>query len=183
VVTPVAVATGQSMGVSALPLVVAVMFAASNGFLTPVSYQTNLFVYSPGGYRFTDFTRVGAPLVALMLLVATLVILGLGATRILLFIGLWLFFVGFNYLEATLPSMVSKVASPDGKGTAMGVYSTCQFLGVFGGGALGGLLVQHMGSTGLSLACLSLLAIWGLWVMLAPPAPVSLEDASPRANA
>jgi len=74
VVTPVAVATARSMGISAMPLVVAVMFAASNGFLTPVSYQTNLFVYSPGGYRFTDFARVGAPLVLLMLVVATLAI-------------------------------------------------------------------------------------------------------------
>lgn len=71
VVTPVAVASAESLGVSALPLVVAVMFAASNGFLTPVSYQTNLFIYSPGGYRFLDFPRVGAPLVLLMVIVAT----------------------------------------------------------------------------------------------------------------
>lgn len=130
--------------------------------------------------------RAGRPreafLIAITALIATLVIVGVGATETLLYLGLWLFFVGFNYLEATLPSMVSKVASHDGKGTAMGVYSTCQFLGAFAGGALGGLLVQHLGSAGLALACLSLLVLWGLWVMLAPPAPVPLEEVSPGAN-
>lgn len=47
---------------------------------------------------------------------------------------LYVFFTGFNLLEATLPSMISKIAPPDLKGTAMGVYSTAQFLGAFAGG-------------------------------------------------
>ncbi|MDG4595273.1 MAG: MFS transporter [Candidatus Contendobacter sp.] len=53
---------------------------------------------------------------------------------------LLVFFVGFNLLEATLPSLIAKMAPPDAKGTAMGVYSSSQFLGAFAGGALGGWL-------------------------------------------
>ena len=55
-----------------------------------------------------------------------------------LVIWLWLFFCGFNLLEATLPSLVSKTAPADLKGTAMGAYSSCQFLGLFFGGVIGG---------------------------------------------
>jgi di/tricarboxylate transporter len=57
-----------------LPLVVAVMLAASNSFMTPVGYQTNTFIYGPGGYRFLDFVRVGGPLNVLLIVTATLVI-------------------------------------------------------------------------------------------------------------
>ncbi len=59
---------------------------------------------------------------------------------------LLLFFVGFNVLEATLPSLVSKLAPPEAKGTALGVYNTVQALGLFVGAGLGGWLVQHFGS-------------------------------------
>ena len=55
-----------------------------------------------------------------------------------LIIWLWLFFCGFNLLEATLPSLLSKTAPADLKGTAMGAYSSCQFLGLFFGGVIGG---------------------------------------------
>lgn len=74
VLTPVAVATAAALGVSPLPLVVAVMIAASNSYMTPIGYQTNTFIYGPGGYQFVDFVRVGGPLNALMLLTATFVI-------------------------------------------------------------------------------------------------------------
>lgn len=53
------------------------------------------------------------------------------------------YFIGFNVLEASLPSMVSKIAPSDLKGTAMGVYNTMQSLGLFAGGAAGGLLFQN----------------------------------------
>jgi di/tricarboxylate transporter len=74
VLTPIAVGVGMSLGVSPLPFVVAVMIAASNSYMTPIGYQTNAFVFGPGGYRFSDFFRVGAPLNLIMLVVATLVI-------------------------------------------------------------------------------------------------------------
>jgi MFS family permease len=56
--------------------------------------------------------------------------------------GLFLFFFAFNLLEAQLPSLISKQTFSGGRGTAMGVYSTCQFLGIFAGGALGGLMLH-----------------------------------------
>ena len=62
IMAPIAIALGQSMGVDPRPLVVAVMIAASACFATPIGYQTNMLVYGPGGYRFTDFMRIGIPL-------------------------------------------------------------------------------------------------------------------------
>ncbi len=62
VVTPIAVGLAQAVGVDPRPLVVAVMVAASASFATPIGYQTNMMVYGPGGYRFTDFMKVGIPL-------------------------------------------------------------------------------------------------------------------------
>jgi len=70
---PVAIeVAGQLGGDTALAFVLAVTFAASTAFMTPVGYQTNLFVYGPGGYRFTDYIRVGGPLQALFAVVTTL---------------------------------------------------------------------------------------------------------------
>lgn len=62
VVTPIAIGLGQTMGIDPRGLVVAVMLAASASFATPIGYQTNTLVYGPGGYKFTDFLRVGIPL-------------------------------------------------------------------------------------------------------------------------
>jgi di/tricarboxylate transporter len=74
VLTPVAIATAAALGVSPMPLVIAVMIAASNSYMTPIGYQTNTFIYGPGGYQFADFIRVGGPLNLIMLVAATLVI-------------------------------------------------------------------------------------------------------------
>ncbi len=59
---PIATASAESMGVNIMPFVITIMVAASASFATPIGYQTNLMVYGPGGYRFTDYTRFGVPL-------------------------------------------------------------------------------------------------------------------------
>ncbi|WP_254276421.1 MFS transporter [Halomonas sp. 3H] len=88
---------------------------------------------------------------------------GLGSGLWSLFGWLLLFFVAFNLLEATLPSMLSKLAPAGAKGTAMGVYSTGQFLGAFLGGVLGGFLAQQWGLSAVFLGC----ALFGLvWLAL-----------------
>ncbi|AHM02759.1 TrkA domain protein [Roseibacterium elongatum DSM 19469] len=62
IMAPIAIALAEATGVDPRPLVVAVMIAASACFATPIGYQTNMLVYGPGGYRFTDFLRTGIPL-------------------------------------------------------------------------------------------------------------------------
>jgi di/tricarboxylate transporter len=74
VITPVAIGLADAAGVDARPLVVAVMLAASLSFATPIGYQTNTLVYAPGGYKFTDFTRIGLPLNIALGLLASLLI-------------------------------------------------------------------------------------------------------------
>lgn len=59
---PFALATAQNLNANPVPFLIAVMMAASNGFATPIGYQTNLMVYGPGGYRFHDYLRIGVPL-------------------------------------------------------------------------------------------------------------------------
>jgi di/tricarboxylate transporter len=62
IITPIVIALGQDLGVDPRPLVIAVMFAASASFATPIGYQTNTLVYAAGNYRFTDFFKAGIPL-------------------------------------------------------------------------------------------------------------------------
>jgi di/tricarboxylate transporter len=66
---PVAISAANLVGAEPFSFVLAVTFAASTALLTPIGYQTNLMVYGPGGYRFTDFLRVGAPLQIILALV------------------------------------------------------------------------------------------------------------------
>ena len=107
-------------------------------------------------------------LLGIALIFAAIGVLGFTATNLLFYGGLWLFFVGFNYLEATLPSLVSKTVFAGGKGTAMGVYSSCQFMGAFTGGAGRGWLLDHLGSGVRTGVCLALAAGWWLVVQTAP---------------
>ncbi|WP_128253265.1 SLC13 family permease [Falsirhodobacter deserti] len=74
VVTPVAIALAQGLGVDPRPILIAVMLGASFGFATPIGYQCNLLVYGPGGYTFGDFLRIGVPLNIIMGVVAAIVI-------------------------------------------------------------------------------------------------------------
>ncbi|MDJ0592169.1 MAG: SLC13 family permease [Pleurocapsa sp. MO_226.B13] len=68
-VFPIALALSQNLGVNFTPFAIAIMIGASASFSTPIGYQTNLMVYGPGGYKFTDFMRVGIPLNALFWLI------------------------------------------------------------------------------------------------------------------
>ncbi len=71
---PFAIETAERFGVSPLPFLIALTLGASNGFATPIGYQTYMMVYGPGGYKFTDFIRVGLPLSLVLGVVATLLI-------------------------------------------------------------------------------------------------------------
>lgn len=75
-------------------------------------------------------------------------------------LALFIFFAGFNLLEASLPSLISKLAPAGSKGTAMGVYSASQFLGIFFGGCVGGYLFGHHHVAGVFLFCVILAVIW-----------------------
>jgi MFS family permease len=81
-------------------------------------------------------------------------------SRIWFVFGLFVFFMAFNLLEATLPSLVSKIAPAGGKGTAMGVYSTSQFLGAFLGGVVGGYVVHHYGYAQVFWLASLLIIVW-----------------------
>jgi predicted MFS family arabinose efflux permease len=77
-------------------------------------------------------------------------------------LALWLtlFFVAFNVLEATLPSLVSRTAPPTAKGAALGVYNTTQAIGLFIGGAVGGYIAQNFGDNAVFAASTGLILIW-----------------------
>ena len=70
------------------------------------------------------------------------------------------FFIAFNILEATLPSLVTKIAPVSARGTAIGVYNTTQALGLFAGGAIGGLIAQHGGNGEVFVFGIVLIALW-----------------------
>jgi MFS family permease len=84
--------------------------------------------------------------------------------------GFLLFFIGFNYLEAVQPSLVAKYSDVNNKGTAMGVYSTSQFLGIFAGGMIGGLVLQQWGISGVFIFS-ALMAVLLLLVAVSLPQP------------
>jgi MFS family permease len=75
-------------------------------------------------------------------------------------VALLVFFTSFNVLEATLPSMISKIAPLASKGTAMGVYSSMQFLGAFAGASIGGALMQFVGTDAVFVFAIALLLVW-----------------------
>ena len=88
--------------------------------------------------------------------------------------ALFFYFAAFNLLEASLPSLISKLAPMSAKGTAMGVYNTAQALGLFFGGVFGGWLAQHVGFYAVFLFCVVLMAVW-LALSLSMTAPPAIK--------
>src|SRR5690554_5867158 len=105
-----------------------------------------------------------------LLAIAAAALTGVGRSLWLAWGVLFFFFMAFNLLEASLPSLISKEAPAAAKGTAMGVYSTSQFFGAFLGGALGGWLLQMAGLEGVLWLMAAGLVVW-LLVALTMPAP------------
>ncbi len=114
--------------------------------------------------------------------IAAIVIAALSQLALLSFHGstssiafsLLLFFVAFNLLEATLPSLISKTAPLTAKGTAMGVYSSVQFMGAFVGASAGGFLMQHFGGNAVFIFAIVLLLLW-LLAAFSMPSPASVR--------
>jgi predicted MFS family arabinose efflux permease len=99
---------------------------------------------------------------------------GIAALSVLLFV----FFCGFNILEASQPSMASRVAPAHARGAALGVYNTLQSVGFFFGGAVGGWMAKNVGYAGLFAMCAALMVVWLVvaWPMKAPAPRRSAEE-------
>jgi len=106
----------------------------------------------------------------LLMSVALMLMALVNHSIIFMFLCILLYFTAFNFLEASLPAFISMISPAGSKGSAMGIYSTYQFLGAFCGGILGGLSIKMLGSTGLfvALSCLILLWFFITWGMHNP---------------
>jgi predicted MFS family arabinose efflux permease len=95
--------------------------------------------------------------------------------------GLLSFFVAFNILEAMLPSLISRIAPPNAKGAALGVYNTTQAFGLFLGGALGGWLVKNYDAGAVFLGGTAMAALWLVAAASMPPVPMRRQAATAQA--
>ena len=116
---------------------------------------------------------------AIGLLLATLLAMWLGSTSFMVIAGgLLSFFVAFNILEAMLPSLISRIAPPNAKGAALGVYNTTQALGLFVGGAMGGWLVKNFDAGAVFVGGAAMVALWLVAAATMPPVPVRRTGAT-----
>ncbi|MCC4833023.1 MFS transporter [Shewanella sp. 10N.7] len=121
--------------------------------------------------------------ISLMIMMLALAAMGFYADNLWVLSGaVVLFFTGFNYLEASLPSLIAKFCPMGDKGSAMGVYSTSQFLGAFCGGMLGGGAYQLVGASGVFFVALALMFVW-LLLTIGMEKPVLLKSYTLEAEA
>lgn len=121
----------------------------------------SFFLMLPLIFKFRGSTRLMTQLSPAVLMIgASVVTMAVSGSLLPFLFALLIFFVGFNYLEATLPTLVSQFASEAHRGAAMGAYSSAQFLGIFAGGSLGGLLLASSDITTLVLANIALVGFW-----------------------
>jgi predicted MFS family arabinose efflux permease len=162
IVVPVALATSGGMDVNQHWKVYLPVLLTSFVFMVPIIIVSEKFNKAKLVFISSIFLMLMAQL---MFGVLINIFWGLVAS-------LFVYFVAFNVLEASLPSLISKIAPPSAKGTAIGVYNTCQSLGVFFGGLLGGFLADFGGSFSVFSFCAILMTLWvGFAIsMKAPPA-------------
>lgn len=169
-----------SFGIFALHSVLVACFVAfplmlvKAGLVQPDHWQVYLPVMVVAFICMVPFIIVGEKkqkmkeilFLAVCLLVLSLVWIGaLDSSLWGLITGLWIFFLAFNILEASLPSLVSKFAPAGFKGSAMGLYSSCQFFGAFVGGIVGGFLSEFLSLAGVFWGMIPLVAIWAVLVL------------------
>jgi predicted MFS family arabinose efflux permease len=120
---------------------------------------------------------------AIALLVVTLLTMWLGGAIFKVVAGgLLSFFVAFNILEAMLPSLISRIAPPNAKGAALGVYNTTQAFGLFLGGALGGWLVKNYDAGAVFLGGASMAVVWLILAATMPEVPMRRAPAPAPAS-
>lgn len=122
------------------------------------------------GEKKHQLKKVFTSAIGVMIIAQLVLAFGLSSFFFVCF-ALVLYFVSFNILEATLPSLVSKLAPTDAKGTAMGIYNTAQSLGLFVGGAGGGVIFNHYGFHGIFIFCSALMLIWFFLAITAKSPP------------
>jgi predicted MFS family arabinose efflux permease len=111
-----------------------------------------------------------------LVLAAQLGFLLMGERVIWMALWLLIFFTGFNILEASLPSLVSRIAPASAKGLALGIYNTAQALGLFAGGALGGVIVSTWGYEAVFVFAAIVLAVWWLVALGMRAVPVASSN-------
>ena len=164
IVVPIALATSGGLDVNQHWKVYLPVLLSSFVFMVPIIIVSEKFNKS----KFVFIGSIFLMLIAqLMFGILINIFWGLIAS-------LFVYFVAFNVLEASLPSLISKIAPPSAKGTAIGVYNTCQSLGVFFGGLLGGFLADRGGSFSVFSFCAVLMTLW-VSVALSMKAPPAIK--------